>query len=59
LLPLRLALPLVLELGQVRLVVLLAVRLLAQELLEALVALLEYWEAQGLLDLVVLDLPQA
>jgi hypothetical protein len=56
---LRLALPLVLELGQVRLVVLLAVRLLAQELLEALVALLEYWEAQGLLDLVVLDLPQA
>jgi hypothetical protein len=30
LLPLRLALPLVLELGQVRLVVLLAVRLLAQ-----------------------------
>jgi hypothetical protein len=59
LLLLRLALPLVLELGQVRLVVLLAVRLLAQELLEALVALLEYWEAQGLLDLVVLDLPQA
>jgi hypothetical protein len=40
---------------QVRLA-LLAVLLLAQGLLEALVALLEYWEEQGLLDLVALDL---
>jgi hypothetical protein len=58
LLELCLLLVLALALLLVLLLALLVVRLRERELLVELVALLEYWEEQGLLDLVALGLPQ-